>query len=158
MHEVAPEPGAHTFRSRPGGHLFGGIVLIVIAVSLALVVAPQGFISNWFKIAWGLACILIAWFGFRFAREAVQVRDGQLIARNSLRTRKISASEIRGITCASMPLRGGVSWAPRIELAGGRKIWLAGLWTPGTRLGPPPKLVATIDEIQTLLRSDPPGR
>ena len=155
MSEMTPEHEARTFRAQPGGHLAGGIVLVVIAVSLALVIVPQGFIGIWFKIVLVLGCILFTWFGIRFARQAVQVRDGQLIARNSLRTRKINASEIRGITFVSMPLRGGVSCAPRIHLASGGKIRLAALWTPGTRLAPPPQLVATVEEIQALLRIHP---
>jgi hypothetical protein len=108
------------------------------------VVDTQPYNGILFKSLWAVGWLLFAAMGIRFASMRVKVRGGQLIVRNYFRTRRVNASEVRGITWNQ--LRGRV--APSVHLAGGGSILLAALWSYGYRKA---ELAATVEKILSLL-------
>lgn len=148
MAVTAARQETHTFRMQPRGQLFGGIAMVATAAVLAAVIGAQTAQSLLFRILFGLGCLLYALFGERLARARVQVHDGRLIVHDYLRTRTISASDVREITWDWW--RSGVTrWVvPRVHLANGGSIRLSGLWCYGYRRA---ELVRTVEEILSLL-------
>jgi hypothetical protein len=134
----------YTFVNKPGARLRAGIIFVATAVIVIVVVDTQPYNGILFKSLWAVGWLLFAAMGIRFASMRVKVRGGQLIVRNYFRTRRVNASEVRGITWNQ--LRGRV--APSVHLAGGGSILLAALWSYGYRKA---ELAATVEKILSLL-------
>jgi hypothetical protein len=150
---VTTEQETHTFRMQPRGHLFGGILMVAAAVILAAVIGAQTAQSILFRAIFGLGCLLYAWFGERLARARVQVHGGRLIVHDYLRTRRVSAGDVREVTWEWWR-KGGTRWVvPRVQLADGGSIRLSGLWTYGSRQA---ELVTTVEEMLSLLGAHVP--
>jgi hypothetical protein len=144
MAEMVPEQETHTFRVRPLGHLFGGILMVATAVILAVVIGVQTSQSIVFRALFGLGCFLYAWWGERLARVRVQVHGSQLIVHNYVRTRTVNASDIQEITWDWWRYR----VVPRVHLAGGGSFRLAGLWSYGSHRA---EVLTIVEEILSLL-------
>lgn len=95
MAVTTTEQETRTFRMQPRGQLFGGILMVATGVILAVVIGVQTSQSVLFRTLFGLGCLLYAWFGERLVRARVQVHGGRLIVHDYLRTRTVSASDIR---------------------------------------------------------------
>jgi hypothetical protein len=158
-HAVDRSGTTHTFRLQRGLLLGGGIVALAFGVAcLGLAVAAP--LTAWspnvggkgdevWTIGWGFLCL---WFGIRLLRVGVQVRGEKLTIRSYLRTRTVSASDIRAITLQPKTIgQSGNIWIPRVDLIDGTGIWITSFECgPAAR---PPKLerVATVDELRKLL-------
>ena len=160
-HTVDWSGTVHTFRPHRGGSLFVGIsfavtAVLVAAVGLSSVAAPSGLDIGSRVLLCGLVCIPCVWLGIRLTRMGVQVGHGELIIRN-LRTYVVDVAAIREITLERKPVYQGTDpWLPRVHLTDGRRIWLEG-WSCGPAGNPPRlELVATLDELCTLIGIDSP--
>lgn len=141
---MVPEQETHTFRVRPLGHLFGGILMVATAVILAVVIGVHTSQSIVFRAIFGLGCFLYAWWGERLARVRVQVHGGQLIVHNYVRTRTVNGSDIQEITWDWWRYR----VVPRVHLVDGDSFRLAGLWSYGSHRA---EVLTIVEEILSLL-------
>jgi hypothetical protein len=108
--------------------------------------------STWGAI-WGTALsLLLVWLGVRLIRVGVHISSGKLTIRGYFRTRTVNASEIRAI--ALQPHDNGegrLRWIPRVELTGGKSLWIYNFDCGPAPKPPKPDKAATIEEVRVLL-------
>lgn len=158
-HAVDRSGTTHTFRLQRGLLLAGGIVALAFGVTcLGLAVAAP--LTAWspnvggkgdevWAIGLGFLCL---WFGIRLLRVGVQVSGEKLTIRSYLRTRTVSASEIRAITLQPKAMgESGNIWIPRVDLIDGTSIWITSFECGAAARPPKLERVATLDELRKLL-------
>ena len=125
-----------TFRFGPGRGLGGLALGLILGIPLAIVPITQTAVlsgaSIWGKIAFiGVFAVGAAggiWLGISLFRAGVQIRGEQVVIRDSVRTRKLNASQIRDITLEPVvrpSIDGDANfWTPSFHLTDGSSIRL----------------------------------
>jgi len=151
-----------TFRSMRGLHLVTGVSCVVIGIGLlvgeaAALAYPHsswagGGNSTWDYI-WGAGVGLVfVWVGIRMVRVGVHISSGKITTRGYLRTRTVSASEIRAITLQPHDNgEGRLRWIPRVELISGKSFWIYSFDCGPESKPPKPEKAAAIEEVCALL-------
>lgn len=143
----------HTFRFHRGRHLSFGILALVSGAACLAIAAAPGTGAWWgevlFLVIFGLALV---WLGVRQFWVGVQISAGKVAIRNSWRTRTVDASEIRAITLRPHVIGEGNRWVPRVELTGGREVWIENFDCGPEKRPAKPELVAAVGEVRALLR------
>jgi hypothetical protein len=93
-----------------------------------------------------------AWLGTRQFRNGAQVSGHKLTIRNELRTYTVDAADIRAISLQPKCVgEGGTRWVARVELTGGKSIWIDNFDCGPTGRLPRPDRAATVEEVRALL-------
>jgi hypothetical protein len=91
--------------------------------------------------------LLLAWLAIRLLRVEVKVSGGKLTVRSYIRSRVVSAREIRSITLQSKSMgEGGSHWIARVDLTDGRSFWLPDFDCGPTSRPPRAELAAAADD------------
>ena len=165
-------PGAiHTFHLRPVLHGFAGGLSLAIGTFFFVWPIVGLFTPGFYKgsSAWGTAGALLmgcgivlvcAWAGIRQFRNGARVSDHKLTIRNELRTYAVAAADIRAINVQPKSGPNNTYWVARVELTGGKSIWIDNFECGPAGKPPNPDRVAAVEQVRALLgvRADDTGQ
>jgi hypothetical protein len=148
----------YTFCFHRGRHLILGILAAALgAACLAVLVgtlatAPSQ-LSMWDQILFAGGGLALIWLGVRQFRVGIQISDEKLIIRNEWRSYTVNVSEVRAITLQPKSIgQGPDHWMPRVDLAGGKNVWITNFDSGRSDRQPKAEQAATLNEVRALLR------